>query len=72
MIKKLKELIYSRIVEILTTAFLGGIIHVFWVVWVSFPKAEAKLEQVDKIQTVVCRMAIYQYKDDQKIIEACK
>ena len=74
--KNIKAKIINHFVEIITGLLIGGFVHVLWVVWVTVPAVEANVEKqgkgIEKANLVLCEMAINTYKDNKKILEACK
>lgn len=74
--RKLKLEVIKHLGQIITGLVIGGIIHAFWVIWVIVPSVEANVEKqgkgIEKANLVLCEMAINTYKDNKKILEACK
>jgi hypothetical protein len=74
--KNIKDKIKDNLIEIFLTLFFGGFFHIFYICWISFPVVQADVinlkENDETIKTVLCEMAINQYRDNQKILRACK
>jgi len=74
--RKLKLKIIQHLGQVITGLLVGGIVHAFWVIWVTVPSVEANVEKqgkgIEKANLVLCEMAINTYKDNKKILEACK
>lgn len=66
---------HNHLGEIIATSLMGGFIHVFWVVWVTFPNVQAKVEKqgegIEKVRTILCERAIVEKQETEKIKAAC-